>query len=118
MEVRILAPIRTLADMRCIIRRDEVVKWLVQDVVRTQDASALGMLHAFTKRIMPEDSKEKPADVFERILQEVMDVRETAEAAWEANTNGTRNRKKKKKKSAKSPTGGPANTMFEAYNEL
>jgi len=115
LEARILAPIRTLADMRCIIRRDEVVKWLVEDVVRTQDASALGMLHAFTKRIMPEDSKEKPADVFERILQKVMNVRETAEAE---RTNRKKKQKKKTKKNAKSPTRGPANTMFEAYNEL
>ena len=70
--------IRMLADMRCIIRRKEVVKWLIDDVERTQDALALEMLHAFTKGTMPRDSKEKPADVFERILQQVRPGRLTA----------------------------------------
>lgn len=66
----ILALIRTLADMRCIIRCKEVVKWLIDDVARTLDALDLEMFHAFTKQIMPRGSKEKPADVFERIWQQ------------------------------------------------
>lgn len=56
----------------------EIVKWLVDDVARTQDAPVWSMLHAFTKRIMPMGSEEKPADVFERILKQVEPVRSIA----------------------------------------
>jgi hypothetical protein len=80
------------------IRRKEVVKWLAYDVARTQEASALDILHAFTKRIMPKDSKEKPADVFERIRQEVRRVQATSQAEP---AKAARTAKKKKKKKAK-----------------
>ena len=79
-----MALIRTLADMRCIIRHKQVVNWLIDDVARTQDALALEMLHAFTKRIMPRDSKEMPADVFECNLQQVKPVRLIATGAAKA----------------------------------
>lgn len=78
--VRILALIRTLADIRFIIIRRDVVNWLIDDVARTQDAQALEMLHAPTKRIMPRDPKEKPADVFECIRQQVRRMRMIATA--------------------------------------
>jgi hypothetical protein len=126
--VRIPALIRTLADMGKI-RRKEAVKWLVDDVARSQDAPALEMLHAFTKRIMPKDSKENPADVFERIRQEVGRVRSSAtavaakaakaaRAAKAAEKAAAKVGKAKKKKKAKAraraeaadaPTGGRAN---------
>ena len=107
-----MALIRTLADMRCIIRREEVVKWVINDVTQTQDALALEMLHVFTKRIMRRDSEEKPADVFERILQQVSSVRlnatKAAEAAEAAKAAGKAKKKKKKKARTKVATDVPS----------
>lgn len=91
-----MALIRTLADTRCVIRRKEVVKWLIDDVERTQDAQALKMLHAFTKRIIPRGPAEEPADVFERILQRVTPVRLKA-----ADASGIAKKKKKARTKAK-----------------
>ena len=94
--VRILALIRTLSDIRCVIRRKEVVKWLIDDVERTQDAQALEMLHACTKRIIPRGSAEEPADVFERILQRITPMRLKA-----ADAAGMAEKKKKARTTAK-----------------
>ena len=108
-----MALIRTLADMRCIIRRKPVVDWLIDDVARTQDALALDLLHAFTKQVMASDSKEKPADVFERILQQVRLVRLSAtKAAKAAEVKAAKTARKKKKartnapSTSKPPAGG------------
>src|SRR5258706_1586047 len=116
--VSILVLIRTLADMRCIIRRQEVVKWLVDDVGKTQDAPLLEMLNALTKLVMPRDSKEKPADVFGRIREAVSRVRLSAAAgvAAGAKAAGKAGKAKRKKKAnakgkakMRAPTGGRDN---------
>ena len=99
-----MALIRTLADMRCIIRREEVVKWIINDVTQTQDALALEMLHAFTKRIMRRDSEEKPADVFERIMQQVSSVRLNATEAAEA-AKAAKEKEKEKEKESENKSG-------------
>jgi len=107
--------------MRCIIRRKQLVNWVIGDVARTQDAQALEMLRAFTKRVMPKDSMEKPADVFERILQQVRLVRPSATEAAQA--AGPAKKKKKARtragraKGRKPPTGGRAQTQPQGIHQ-
>jgi len=70
-----------LAHTSCYIaRRPVVAKWLIDDVRRTANASALTMLTTFTRRIMPLDSKENPEGVFGRILDKVSSVWEVTNA--------------------------------------
>jgi hypothetical protein len=59
---------------RYVVRRETLAKWLVHDVSKTANASALAMLYSFTRRIMPPNSNETPKDVFERILCKVGDI--------------------------------------------
>ena len=114
LEVGILALIIALTDLRCFIRRKEVVKWLIGEVARTQDAPVLKMLRAFTKRIMPMGSTEKPADVFERILNQVETVRSIATV--EAEKASTKKKQTKESKS-KIRGGGGSGSHRPYHNE-
>lgn len=56
-----------------IARRKTTGPWLVEDVEKTADASALAMLKFFTLRIMSPDSqeRERPNDILERIVDKI-----------------------------------------------
>lgn len=62
-------------------RRTKTAQWLVDDVSKTANASALAMLAVFTQRIMPPNSRKHPKDILECILNEIRNV------CWVANAN-------------------------------
>lgn len=82
-----------------ITRRKTTGQWLVEDVEKTADASALAMLAFFTQRIMPPESQERPNVVLERIVDEIGNVV----------TNATL---------VGNPVTGKVEKMMQAYKEL
>jgi hypothetical protein len=92
---------------RYVVRQETVAKWLVDDVSKTANASALAMLYTFTRRIMPPNSKENPKDVFERILCEVTKV-----------TNAKKARKGRKESNQESDRLRKVADLKESHGEL
>ena len=101
-----------------------LAKWLVDDVLKTANASALAMLTAFTRRIMASNSKENPEDVLKRILDKVSSVWEVTNAEGGSSTRKQPKRGRAKKQPRNHlPNRGKVRVekvaeMTEAFKEL